>query len=143
MEKCGACDGMGKRFRWTGGPTETCPVCKGSGLDPGKKTLEERFWDFHDANPDIYAELVRLARRAQEAGREKVGIAMLYEVVRWNRFLNATENPGERYKLNNDFRSRYARLIMEQEKDLREMFDVRELKACEEAIGRARVTVTI
>ena len=87
--------------------------------------LDRAFWDFHAKNPRVYSELVRLARQAKDAGRSKVGIGMLFEVVRWHIFLETTDPD---YKLNNNHRSRYARLIMDQEQDLDGIFELRELK---------------
>ncbi len=90
-----------------------------------KETIGERFLRFHAANPKVYETLVRLARQAKSRGRSKVGMKMLFEVVRWEFFLS-TE--GDDFKLNNVFTSRYARLVMAQEKDLHNLFDTRELQ---------------
>jgi hypothetical protein len=49
------------------------------------ESIEQRFWTFHTAHPEVYRELVVLARRARAAGRERLGMKMLFEVVRWNR----------------------------------------------------------
>ena len=38
-------------------------------------------------------------------------------------------DPGSDFKLNDHYHSRYARLVMAKEADLREMFDVRELRS--------------
>lgn len=88
-------------------------------------SIQARFRRFHAANPHVYSGLVRLARQAKRQGVQTYGLAALYEVLRWNRFL---ETKGEeKLKLSNDFRSRYARLIMDQEPDLQGFFAVREL----------------
>jgi hypothetical protein len=55
-----------------------------------------------------------------------MGIKMLWEVARWNRFLRTND---EKYKLNNNYHSRYARLIMQKEPGLAGIFDTRELKS--------------
>jgi hypothetical protein len=93
-----------------------------------EETIQERFSTFHGENPDVYRELVQLAREARRAGCDQVGIGMLFEVLRWNRLLR-TEHTEDEFKLNNTFRSRYARLIAEQETDLREAFELRELRS--------------
>lgn len=72
----------------------------------------------------MYDALVVLARQAKAAGRSKAGIGMLWEALRWQYFITTT---GDLYKLNNNHRSRYARLIMSLEPDLRDFFNVREL----------------
>jgi hypothetical protein len=89
------------------------------------KTLDSLFADFHGANPRVYAALVRLAREAKARGRKRLGIGMLFERVRWDL---AMETAGDEFKVNNSFRSRYARLIAKQEPDLADFFEFRELK---------------
>lgn len=90
-----------------------------------ENSIQARFRRFHGANPAVYSGLVRLARQAKRQGVTTYGLAALYEVLRWNRFLDTKGE--EKLKLSNDFRSRYARLIMDQEPDLQGFFSVREL----------------
>lgn len=85
------------------------------------------FADFHSAHPEVYDELVRLARAGRQAGWERLGIGQLFEVLRWERMLSGLPAEGERFKLNNNYRSRYARLIMSQEPDLADVFVLRAL----------------
>lgn len=87
---------------------------------------ERRFREFHRDNPEVYKELMVLVRQAIARGRKKIGIKMLWEVVRWNRFLQTSD---EKYKLNNNLHSRYARLIMDKEPGLAGIFETRELKS--------------
>lgn len=88
--------------------------------------LEKRFWDFHKDNKHVYTALVRLARQLKDRGHKKIGMQMLFEVLRWQSMIKTT---GDVYKMNNDYASRYARLIMDSEPDLDGMFEIRELKA--------------
>lgn len=88
-------------------------------------SISEDFQIFHEHNRGVYDFIVRQARSLKDIGHRKVGIGMLWEVLRWSRM----QTTGEDYKLNNNFRSRYARLIMEQEPDLRGIFDIRELRS--------------
>jgi len=86
--------------------------------------LKQQFDTFHESNPDVYTELVSLARRWKENGNSKLGIATVFEVLRWNRHLaGVKDNKG--FKLNNNYRSFYARMIMANEPDLDGVFDVR------------------
>lgn len=80
------------------------------------------FRQFHRDNPHVYIQLVRLARRGRRSGATKLGIGQLFEVLRWRTML-ATTDPD--FKLNNNYRAHYARLIMEQEPDLAGAFDLR------------------
>lgn len=89
----------------------------------GAATNSEKFDEFHAGHPAVYDVLVRLAREWVAAtGRRKLGIATLYERARWE---IALETGDADYKLNNNYRAYYARLVMYQERDLCDMFDMR------------------
>ena len=87
-------------------------------------SIPARFLRFHASNPQVYDNLVALARQFNRKRNDaKLGIAMLYEVLRWNYYMSV--DSAEEYKLSNDFRACYARLIMEQEPDLSGLFNTR------------------
>jgi hypothetical protein len=89
--------------------------------------IETEFNEFHAQHPEVYAQLVKLARTWQSNGTAKLGIATLFEVLRWNSHLNPDKTGG--YKLNNNYRALYARKIMKNEADLAGIFDLRERTA--------------
>lgn len=91
-------------------------------------TIQEQFEDFHRANPWVYDRLVEMTRALVARGRAKVGMKMLFEVVRWE-FWMRTADPYSDFKLNNNYHSRYARLIMSNQPDLDGIYETRELKA--------------
>lgn len=66
------------------------------------------------------------AFRIQRTGRHKLAIATLFERARWEIAL-ATTDPE--FKLNNNFRAYYARLLMENEDDLAGLFELRASEA--------------
>lgn len=90
-------------------------------------TIDFRFKTFHEAHPEVYAQLIELARELKDIGYRHYGIKSLLEVVRWRRRTNGPDDRG--FKLNNDFSSRYARLIEENEPDLAGFFEKRVLRA--------------
>ncbi len=92
--------------------------------------LQQRFWAFHAANPHVYALLVRLARELRSRGHERTSIKMLFEVCRWQ-YLMTVQGDGSGFLLNNNYHSYYARLIMQTEADLDDLFEVRPLTAGE------------
>ena len=92
-----------------------------------RKPLAERFADFHQAHPEVYAALTRLTRQAHDAGARRIGIAQLFEVLRWEWVLSALPASNEAWKLNNDYKSRYSRLIMHREPWAAGMFETRRL----------------
>ena len=89
-------------------------------------TIQAAFQAFHDAHPEVYVEVVRLTRIAKARGYTKLGISLPWERMRWT---FKVDQGDEEFKLNNNYRSRYARLIMAQEPDLADIFETRELKA--------------
>lgn len=93
---------------------------------PEGQTIEDSFWDFHEDNPHIYDELVRLTRQLVDRGHTRVGIKMLFEVLRWQYALRTSREDGD-FKLNNNYHSYYARLIMRENRDLRGVFETRRL----------------
>lgn len=100
------------------------------------KNYDEKFAEFHAANPQVYAELVRLARVAVSRGRVRIGVRMLWEVTRWNLTIQ-TNDPNSNFKLNDHLHSRYARLIMKNEEDLKDVFELRELSTVEDSMAGA------
>jgi len=93
-----------------------------------ERSIQEQFEDFHRENPQVYATLVRLARewRVHRGRRAKIGIGALWERARWELNLHTQ---GSAFKLNNNLRSRYSRLISAQEPDLADLFETRQLRA--------------
>lgn len=87
-------------------------------------TIAEQFAIFHDINPHVYDNLVRMARDLVARGHQRVGVGMLFEVLRWS----SMRTDSEAWKLNNNYRSHYARLIMATEDDLAGVFETRELR---------------
>lgn len=87
--------------------------------------LEQAFWNFHNANGHVYTMLCTLARRWMSVhGKGKLGIGMLFERARWE--IAMTTHSTDGFKLNNNHRAFYARLIMDNEPDLAEAFALRQ-----------------
>mgnify|MGYP000149013144 CR=1 FL=1 len=87
---------------------------------------ERDFLQFHKENPKVFEELVALAEKARSKGRKKIGMKMLFEIVRWNRMFDTTDL---KFKLNNNYTGRYARMIMETYPQYEGMFELRELRS--------------
>jgi len=98
-------------------------------LWPAPRSIQQQFEEFHARHPDVYRTLCRLARRAKGAGRSKIGMRMLFEVIRWEWIIAGLPDEAEEFKLNNNYISRYARRIMAQEPDLEGFFPIRALRA--------------
>lgn len=71
-------------------------------------TLQEKFELYHRENPHILPLLVRFVNEAKESGREHYSINAIFERIRWHLDIETT---GDVFKLNNNYRSRYVRLL--------------------------------
>ena len=89
--------------------------------------VELAFLVYHPAHPWVFERLVEMARRYAAAGRRR-GIGFFFEMLRHEVFMRGTQDT-DGFKLNNNFRSRYARLIEEECSDLRGYFRKRRLRA--------------
>ncbi len=99
----------------------------GTPVDHVPQTLDERFEAYHSEHPDVYELLVLKARQARSAGHDRYSIKTIMEVVRWDRSVAVAKGKGEAFHLNNNYGSRYSRLIMEENADLADFFDTRVL----------------
>jgi hypothetical protein len=91
------------------------------------QSIQQRFTEFHAANPHIYFAIVAKARKAVSKGYNKIGIGFLVEICRWEDGGSTISRDG--FKISNDFRSRYSRLIEQQEPDLKGFFTKRQLES--------------
>lgn len=86
------------------------------------KNLSNGFEQFHANNPHVYLELVELTREGITNGRSRIGISMLFNLLRWN---NPLTTEGEPFKLNNNYQPFYSRLIEERNPDCLGIFSKR------------------
>lgn len=71
--------------------------------------LTEGFREYHQKNPQVYHRLVALIKGLVQHGNNKIGMGMLFEVLRWEHFMKI--DTDEPFKLNNSYRAFYTRLI--------------------------------
>jgi hypothetical protein len=79
-------------------------------FSPPQTRLEREFQEFNAQNPHVYLELERRAARLIRAGVRRIGIALLYESARYD---HAVQTNGEPFKLNNNHRAFYARMLIQ------------------------------
>lgn len=87
-------------------------------------SLPEMFAAFHAANPHVYHALRRLAINMVRRGQHKIGVKMLFEVLRWQHAMT-THDAASAFKLNNNYAPFYARLLMDNEPELNGVFETR------------------
>lgn len=100
------------------------PIISPKGISSA--SIQDGFTAFHAANPWVLTALENLTAQLLADGARKLGIGMLWEVVRW-RYISQTR--GDTFKANNNFRSRYVRLLIERHPDWSAVFDTREIRS--------------
>jgi len=88
--------------------------------------LEREFIEFDAANPRVYALLCRFAQEAIDAGCTRLGIAMLYERIRWEVYILTSDDD---FKLNNNHRAYYARKWLAEHPEYPLFFETRKVKS--------------
>lgn len=95
---------------------------------PDDLTIQQAFERFHGLNPWVYEALAALTADYVTQGQRRVGIRMLWEVLRW-RYNRQTRDPNSLFKVNDHYHSRYVRLLIEQHPEWAEVFETRVLRA--------------
>jgi hypothetical protein len=91
--------------------------------------LGVEWWAFHQAHPEVADALASLARPLIYQGHRHLGIAMLWETLRYRTMIGARPDEAPFGRLNNSYRSFYARLLMETHRDLGGIFETRHLRS--------------
>lgn len=89
-------------------------------------TIQERFEAFHAANPWVLTALESLIADWLAHGQSRVGIKQMFEVIRW-RYGRATTDSS--FRLNNNWTSRYARLVVDRHPEWHDAIETRVLRA--------------
>jgi len=87
--------------------------------------LEAKFWEYHAENPHVYLAFKRAALELLGAGVQHYGAGAIFEYLR---FETAVRASGDTFKLNNNYRSRYSRLLAEEDARFVDFFEFRTLK---------------
>jgi len=111
------------------GPSSPSAAARGSADDA---TLRARFEAFHRENPSVFEKLRELALYARRRGAQRLSINLLFERLRWEIQI---ETRGDDFRLNNNHRPYYARLLMASEPELAGAFETRAAGDEEDACG--------
>lgn len=91
-------------------------------------TFEERFERFLELHPEVYTEFKRMAQQLLARGIKHYGAKAIMEVIRYHRTVSM-EGQGEPFKVNNNYTSRIARKLMDDDERFVDFFETRELKS--------------
>jgi hypothetical protein len=89
-------------------------------------SIQDAFTDWLTENKPVVDAVIRYAREARAAGYKHYGIKAVVERVRWHFHVERKEQAD--FKINNNYTSRLARLLMSLEPELKGMFELRKLK---------------
>ena len=93
-----------------------------------RNTIEERFQAFHVANPAVYMCILQLTKERFLRGSLRHGMKAMWEQLRW-RIATGNLRLAAGYHFNNDYTSRYARLVVKEVPAYRGLFELRKLSA--------------
>lgn len=89
---------------------------------PSMGRLETKFWEFHQENPTVYAQICAQARRELRKGRPRIGVSYFFESIRWD---TTTETTDPDFKLCNSHRAFYSRMWLHEHPAHPEFFSLR------------------
>lgn len=100
------------------------------------KTIDQAFAEYHAANPRMYELFDRYAKQLILAGANKISFKLIGNRIRWEVYVNTEERTlfnmdGDlkRFKLNDAYISRYARLWAESNPKYGHLVEFRDLRA--------------
>ena len=91
-------------------------------------TIEERFARFLERHPEVYSEFKRIAGDLLAHGIRHYGAKAIMEVIRFHRAMSG-QDAQEPFKINNNYTSRIARKLMDEDERFVDFFEIRELKS--------------
>ena len=94
------------------------------------ETLDQKFQIYHMANPHIFQLFRSFAGDIKKAGYKNFGAKAIMELVRWELSVNSKD--PMLFKINNNYTSRYVRLLEQKDPSFIGFFRKRRLR--EEAI---------
>ncbi len=77
-----------------------------------EKMTNEIWWEFHKANPRVYELFKQIAFKAINKGKKQMSATLVVNVIRWEHFLETTDQKNGGFKINNNFVPYYSRLFM-------------------------------
>ena len=90
------------------------------------KTIQEKFEEFNNKNPLVYALFKQQVQKAISRGKKKLSAKTILGYIRWNLTLETT---GDEFKINDIYTSRYARKYINEFPEQKEIFELRNLRS--------------
>lgn len=91
-----------------------------------KKTIDESFFEFHKSCPLIFDLFYTYAKEVMDAGIKHYSMDAVMHRVRWHLSIETKGDDG--FKINNNYSSRYSRLLTKFHPEFKQFFRKRKLK---------------
>lgn len=75
------------------------------------QTLEEQFWKYHRANPDVFRLFAKYAFEVKSAGFKRYSARAIIHRIRWHVDMATTDPNHDGFKISNNHSPYYARLL--------------------------------
>lgn len=103
-----------------------CVSMKDAGIfDNIDKNLLDKFKAYHEKNPEIYKRFVIYAKQLRNF-RGKSSAWLIMNRIRWD--FETSVKGDEKFKVNNDYISLYARLTIYNHPEFKDFFEIRRMK---------------
>jgi hypothetical protein len=86
---------------------------------------DDKFFEYHEKNPHVFELFVKYAKKVKASGYKHYGMHTIMHRVRWHINID-TEDP-DGYKMDNNYSSRYARLLAKEYPEFEGFFHTRKL----------------
>jgi len=93
-----------------------------------RRTIAERFAEFDAAHPEVYAMFRQFALELLAAGRDRGSAEQIIQRIRWETNIRA-DRGGCDLKINDHFRTMYARKLAGADERFRSFFEFRQRRA--------------
>ena len=90
--------------------------------------MREQVQRFHDEHPEVWDLFVRFTRDRMNRGFKNYAVKAIFERIRWE-VDGVGGNDRASFKLNNNYRSRYARLMAQTYPRFEGFFETRNLRS--------------
>lgn len=93
-----------------------------------KPSIDEQFNSFIASNPHVYEWFRKYAHELRERGHERISADMICHRIRFELMI---QTAGEVWRMNNNYTSRLARMLIKEDSRFAFLFELRELKSKE------------
>lgn len=91
------------------------------------KSVILKFRDYHNSHPKVYKLFKQYANQMKESGREHYSAEIIINQIRWHHDIKS--NGADVFKISNDFKPLYARLLVYKFPEFKDFFQFRQVRS--------------